>query len=43
MNVTTVNGRTTAPATVSLTRQTGATVTQIFPLVKEDDGWHVCQ
>ncbi|MGW0434948.1 Rv0361 family membrane protein [Micromonospora sp. NPDC003197] len=43
LNVTNNNGRVTGTTTVRLTQEPGATSTQVFPLVKEDGQWRICQ
>ncbi|MBB4961829.1 Rv0361 family membrane protein [Micromonospora polyrhachis] len=43
LNVNNTNGRVTGTATVQLTQDAGATVTQVFPLVKEGGQWRICQ
>ncbi|WP_173062547.1 Rv0361 family membrane protein [Phytohabitans houttuyneae] len=43
VNVSNFNGRSTATVTARMTQDSGATLIQVFPLVKEDGEWRVCQ
>lgn len=42
-NVSNYNGRVGAAVTVRMVQETGAQLTQTFPLVKESGEWRVCQ
>jgi hypothetical protein len=43
VNVSNYNGRSTGTVTAQITQETGAVLTQVFPLVKEEGEWRVCQ
>jgi hypothetical protein len=43
VSVSSYNGRVSATVTVRLAQETGAELSQTFPLLKEDGEWRICQ